>query len=282
MLQGLNASGRAPRGWQPKRFAGLAEMPKVGWDSVTVPGVVSGWVALSARFGALPFEDLFVDAIRHARDGFPVSPVIARQWAEQVPTLRNQPGFAAFMPRGRAPRAGELWRFADQARTLAEIASTRGASFYEGRLGAAIVAFAETHGGAMTATDLREHRCEWVEPIEVGFHGHKVHEIPPNGQGIAALMALGLLEQLPYAATAPGSAARLHLEVEAMRVAFADLHSHVADPAHMHVTAQQLLDRPTFATAHAASIRAAPRATRPASRPAAAPCTCARPMRRAG
>jgi gamma-glutamyltranspeptidase/glutathione hydrolase len=241
-LHGLNGSGRSPRGWHPDRFAGRSAMPMLGWDSVTVPGTVSTWRALSERFGALPFEDLFVEAIRHARDGFPVSPVIARQWAEQSVTLRGQPGFDAFMPAGRTPRAGELWRFPDQARTLEEIARTRGASFYEGRLAEAIVAFAHAHGGALSAADLREHRCEWVEPIAVAFHGHSVHEIPPNGQGIAALIALGLLEALPYRDTAAGSAARMHLEVEAMRVAFADLQAHVADPAHMRVRPAQLLD----------------------------------------
>ncbi|MBA3624341.1 MAG: gamma-glutamyltransferase family protein [Methylibium sp.] len=241
-LHGLNACGRAPAAWNPKRFAGSAEMPKIGWESVTVPGVVSSWVALSERFGALPFEDLFVDALRHARDGFPVSPVIGRQWAQAVIDLGSQPGFDAFMPGGRAPRVGEMWRFEDQARTLEEIARTRGAAFYEGRLGEAIAAFAASHGAALSLDDLRAHRCEWVEPIGIDYQGHTVHEIPPNGQGIAALMALGLLEHLPYADTAPGSAARMHLEIEAMRMAFADLQAHVADPAHMRVSASQLLD----------------------------------------
>jgi gamma-glutamyltranspeptidase/glutathione hydrolase len=241
-LHGLNGSGRSPRGWTPERFAGRTEMPKLGWDSVTVPGVVSTWVALSERFGVLPFEDLFVDAVRHARDGFPVSPVIARQWSLAVGELREQPGFGAFMPRGRAPRPGELWRFADQARTLEDIAQTRGASFYEGRLARAIVAFGSEHGAALSAADLQNHRCVWVDPIEVEFHGHTVHEIPPNGAGIAALMALGLLEHLPYADTAPGSAERMHLEIEAMRVAFADLHAHVADPAHMTTRPAELTD----------------------------------------
>jgi len=242
-LHGLNGSGRSPAAWNPKRFAGRTQMPTVGIDSVTVPGVVSTWVALSERFGALPFDDLFVDAIRHARDGFPVSPVISRQWADQAATLHDQPGFDAFMPGGRTPRAGELWRFADQARTLEDIARSRGASFYEGRLAEAIVAFSAANGGVLSNDDLREHRCAWVEPVGVDYGGHAVHEIPPNGQGIAALMALGMLDSLPYAETAPGSAARMHLEIEAMRLAFADLHAHVADPAHMRVTPAQLLDR---------------------------------------
>jgi gamma-glutamyltranspeptidase/glutathione hydrolase len=266
-LQGLNASGRAPAAWNPKRFAGLAQMPALGWDSVTVPGTVSAWVALSERYGALPFEDLFADAIRHARDGFPVSPVIARQWFDQSKQLHEQPGFDAFMPNGRTPRAGELWRFADQARTLEDIARSRGASFYEGRLAEEIVRFSGAHGGAMTLADLREHRCAWVEPIEVGFRGHTVHEIPPNGQGIAALIAIGLLEELPYADTAPGSAARMHLEIEAMRMAFADLHAHVADPAHMRATPAQLLDR-SYLRQRAKGIDPARAGTHAAGQPA--------------
>ena len=242
-LDGLNASGRSPRDWSPRRFAGQASMPETGWDSVTVPGVVSAWAALSERYGALPFADLFGAAIRHAHDGFPVSPVIARQWAMQAEILHDQPGFEAFMPRGRTPRAGELWRFEDQASTLDAIARSRGESFYRGALAETIAAAAAANGAALTTADLAAHRCDWVQPIEVDFHGHTVHEIPPNGQGIAALMALGMLEHLPYAETAPGSAARMHLEIEAIRVAFADLQAHVADPEHMRVTAAQLTDR---------------------------------------
>ena len=240
-LHGLNASGRSPAAWSAQRFAGRTEMPRLGWDSVTVPGGVSAWVALSERFGKLPFEDLFRDAMRHARDGFPVSPVIGRQWAQAVEELAGQPGFDAFMPQGRAPRVGELWRFAEQADTLQEIARTRGESFYRGRLAQAIAAFAAAHGGVLTEADLAAHRAEWVAPVALDFRGHTVHEIPPNGQGLAALIALGLIEHLPYEATAAGSAARMHLEIEAMRMALADLQAHVGDPAHMQVTAAQLL-----------------------------------------
>ena len=241
-LHGLNASGRSPAGWTPARFKGLAAMPSKGWESVTVPGVVSAWAALSERFGQLPFEDLFVDALRHARDGFPVSPVIARQWGNACTEFSGQPGFEAFLIRGRAPRTGELWSFADQASTLADIARTRGESFYRGRLGQAIAANARAHGAALTEQDLAAHQSDWVEPISINFRGRTVHEIPPSGQGIGALIALGLLEHLPYDATAPGSAARLHLEVEAMRLAFADLNAHIADPACMALRPEQLLD----------------------------------------
>jgi gamma-glutamyltranspeptidase/glutathione hydrolase len=242
-LHGLNASGRAPRAWNPSRFAGLERMPVNGWDSVTVPGAVSAWAALSERFGALPFEDLFEAAIRYARDGFNVSPVIARQWQDQAAQLYAQPGFAqAWMPAGRAPQAGERWRFEAQADTLAEIASSRGESFYRGRLAQRIAAFARATGGAIDQNDLAQHRADWVEPIANDYHGFTVHEIPPNGQGIAALMALGILEHLPVGDTRPDSAQRLHLQIEAMRLAFADAHAHVADPEHMRTSAAALLD----------------------------------------
>jgi len=241
-LHGLNASGRAPAAWTPERFAGMRTMPLRGWDSVTVPGGVAAWHALSERFGQLPFEDLFRDAIRHARDGFPVSPVISHQWEQAAQELHVQPGFSEFMPQGRAPRTGEIWRFGAQADTLAEIAATRGESFYRGPLARKIAAFARECGAALTEADLAAHRAEWVQPVSVGFRGHEVHEIPPNGIGMAALIAIGVMNHLPYDATAPGSAQRMHLEIEAMRLAFADAHMHLGDADHMRVKLEHLLD----------------------------------------
>ncbi|MEK9720423.1 MAG: gamma-glutamyltransferase, partial [Quisquiliibacterium sp.] len=181
-LHGLNASGRAPAAWTAQRFAGQEKMPPIGWDSVTVPGAVSGWVALSEQFGNLPFGDLFEAGVRHAREGFPVSPVIARQWEIATGQLADQPGFRdAFMPKGRAPRPGETWRFQEQASTLEEIAATRGKSFYRGRLAKAIAQFARQTGGALDESDLAAHQCDWVEPIGHDYRGFTVHEIPPNG-----------------------------------------------------------------------------------------------------
>ncbi len=252
-LHGLNASGRAPAAWSPERFKDQATMPDRGWETVTVPGAVSQWVALSKKFGNLPFEDLFRDAIRHAREGFPVSPVIARQWASAAKELADFPGFKAFMPDGRAPAAGEIWKFADQADTLEDIARTHGESFYRGRLAKMIAAFAAEHGAALTEADLAAHQADWVEPISTNFRGYDVHEIPPNGQGLTALLALNIIEHLPYDETQPGSAERMHLEIEAMRVAFADLYEHVADPEHMKVTASAMLS-PDYARARAKLI----------------------------
>ncbi|PRZ55840.1 gamma-glutamyltransferase 2 [Paraburkholderia fungorum] len=241
-LNGLNSSGRSPAAWTPERFKGLEAMPMRGWESVTVPGQVAGWVALSERFGLLPFEDLFLDAIRHARDGFPVSPVISRQWEQSVRDLYTYPGFTEFMPGGRAPKAGETWRFEAQAQTLEDIARTNGESFYRGRLAQSICDFAKEHGAVLDIKDLANHEAEWVTPISTAFRGHEIHEIPPNGQGLAALIAIGLLEQLPLEEFKKGSATRMHLEIEAMRLAFADLQAYVADPAHMMVRASDLLD----------------------------------------
>ena len=158
-LHGLNASGRSPKGWTPERFAGLDTMPFHGWESVTVPGAVSAWVEISARFGKLPFADLFEPAIRYAEEGFPVTPIIAQLWARGRRLLGDQPGFAeTFMPTGRAPLAGELFRNPALARTFRRIAETKGRAFYEGDLAEAIVAHSKAHGGAMSLEDLASHK----------------------------------------------------------------------------------------------------------------------------
>jgi gamma-glutamyltranspeptidase/glutathione hydrolase len=240
-LHGLDATGAAPQAWTPQRFAGLAEMPRTGWDSATVPGQVAGWVALSSRMGRLPFERLFEPAIEYAERGFPVSPVIASVWPMVAALVADQPGFAeAFLPGGRAPQAGETWRFPQQARTLAEIAATRGESFYRGRLAERMAAHAAAHGGGMTADDLAAHEARWVQPLAQRYRDVVLHEIPPNGQGIAAQMALGMLAY--HELRTPDSADTLHLQIEAMKLAFADLHAHVADPRAMRVAPADLLD----------------------------------------
>jgi gamma-glutamyltranspeptidase/glutathione hydrolase len=242
-LQGLNASGRSPAAWTPERFAGQQSMPIVGWDTVTVPGAVSAWVALSQRFGKLPFAELFVPAVEYARAGFLVSPTVARQWANQIERFAAQPGFAqAFMPGGRAPRAGEVFRFPEQAATLEEIARTGGESFYRGTLAGKIAAASRVQGGAMTEEDLAAHRPDWVEPISQGYRGMRLHEIPPNGQGIAALMALGILQHFDLSALPPDSPESVHLQIEAMKLAFADMYEHIADARFMRVTSADLLD----------------------------------------
>jgi gamma-glutamyltranspeptidase / glutathione hydrolase len=242
-LHGLNGSGRSPAALTPERFAGMDSVPALGWDSVTVPGAVSAWVALSTRFGALPFEDLFERAIHYAEDGFPVSPITARGWARAEERFAGFPGFrTAFLPSGRAPAPGESWRFPDQARTLRAIAETGGDAFYRGPLADAMVADAAAAGGLLTHDDLAAHRTDWTSPVHVDYHGVRLHEIPPNGQGLAALIALGILRHHDVTDLDPNGADALHLQIEAMKLALADSARYVADPDHLDVSVSDLLD----------------------------------------
>src|SRR3989442_359428 len=219
-LHGLNASGRAPAAWTPEYFKGHKAVPVRGWNSVSVPGCVSAWVDLSERFGKLPFQKLFAPAIEYAASGFPVSPFVAERWDPQVPELRGQPGFAdAFLRDGRAPRAGEVFRFPDQARTLEKIAATKGEAFYRGELAEKIEAHAKANGGAMRRADLAAHASDWVGTIVQDYRGLTVHEIPPNGQGIVCLIALGILSNFDVADHPVDSADSRHLQIEAGRSA---------------------------------------------------------------
>jgi gamma-glutamyltranspeptidase / glutathione hydrolase len=241
-LHGLNASGRSPKALTPERFAGRSEMPMDGWDSVTVPGCVSAWVALSEKFGRLPFERLFEPAIGYARDGFLVSPITAASWQSQGEHFKKFPEFAEkFMPRGRAPKAGEVFRFEDQARTLERIASSKGEAFYQGDLAEKMVADAKRHNALLREEDLVAHQADWVGTISQTYKGLEVHEIPPNGQGLAALMALGILRHHDVSLYEVDSADSLHLQLEAMKLALADVYRYVSDPATMDVRVEDLL-----------------------------------------
>ncbi len=242
-LSGLNASGRAPAAWTPERFARYQEMPRAGWDTVTIPGAISGWIELSRRYGKLPFADLFAPAIGYARDGYAVSPVIAEKWAKAVPVLGNVPGFADhFLPRGRASTVGEVFSSPAMGDSLEKIAASSGDAFYRGELAEAMVAHAKIHGGAHTLADFAEHRCDWVETMAIGYRDYTVHEIPPNGQGIAALMALGILEHFDFRSDPVDSVAVQHLEIEAMKLAFADVYRYVADVRSMELAPAELID----------------------------------------
>jgi gamma-glutamyltranspeptidase / glutathione hydrolase len=242
-LHGLNASGRSPAGWTPERF-GNGPMPERGWDSVTVPGAVSAWVDLSNRFGKLPFATLLEPAIDLAERGFHVSPVIAALWRRAEALLASQPGFAeGFLPGGRAPAAGEVFINKPLAASLRAIAQTKGEAFYRGALAERIAAFAREHNAAMTLEDLAEHRNDWCGTIAKEFGDVALHEIPPNGQGIAACMALGMMRHVGLSDHEPDSAQALHLQIEAMKLAFRDVDAYVGDPTGMtNVTAERLLD----------------------------------------
>ncbi len=243
-LHGLNASGPAPAAWTPEFFAG-GGVQRRGWGSVTVPGAVGAWAALSERFGNLPFADLMQPAIEIAERGYAVPPIVQGKWAmaAALTELTSQPGFAAaFLPRGRAPEVGELFRLPDAARSLRLIAESRGEAFYRGEIATALARFARDTGGALTEADLAAYRPEWVTPLAKDFAGHTLHEIPPNGQGIAAQMALGLLEHCGVTAHPVDSPEAQHLMIEAMKLAFADVYRFVAEPAAMAVSPAQLLD----------------------------------------
>jgi gamma-glutamyltranspeptidase/glutathione hydrolase len=242
-LQGLNGSGRSPRAWTPARFTGRSCMPQLGWDAVTVPGAVDAWSSLSRRFGKLPFADLFEFAIRYASDGFIVSPITAERWSLVPERFRDFPDLAAtFLPAGRAPLPGERFRPEGMANTLKAIAETGGESFYRGELAARIVSHAQETGGAIATEDLAGHRSDWVNPLSQNWHGITLHELPPNGQGLTVLIALGILNHFAINSYPIDSADSLHLQIEAMKMAFAVAKPHIADPAWMTVKPSSLLD----------------------------------------
>ncbi len=248
-LHGLNASGRSPQNLTLEQFAGMERVPSLGWLPVTVPGAVSAWRSLSERWGKLPFEQLFEPAIRYAEEGFPVSPVTARLWklAEAVYLPLMAPEFQAFkevfFPSNRAPEAGEVWGSEAHAKTLRAIAQSGGESFYRGEIAQAIANFAADTGGFLTTADFAAHQADWVEPISTDYRDLTVWEIPPNGQGIAALMALNILEGVNISQYPRESVESYHLQIEAMKLAFADVHRHVADPHFMEVAVEHLLDK---------------------------------------
>lgn len=242
-LHGLNASGKSPLSLTPERIP-EGGMPERGWLPVTVPGAVSGWRALHERFGRLPFPEVLAPAIRYAEEGFPVGPETARAWrrAEGIYLPLKGPEFQpfqeTFFPQGRAPRAGEVWRSPGHAKTLREIAETYGESFYRGNLAEAMAGFSEATGGLLSLEDLKTHEAVWVNPLSLEYRGLTVHELPPNGQGIATLLALAILEGFELEPEDPFS---YHVQIEAMRLALADAFQYVADPRYLEKPPQALL-----------------------------------------
>ncbi len=244
-LHGLNASGRSPAGWTRERFASRSAMPLLGWDTVTVPGAVSAWVALSERFGALPFSDLFEDAIRYAHDGFHVGAKSAFYWKLAEKTYRRFPDFSRhFLP---APSAGQRFVRRELAETFAELARTNGASLYTGRLADQIISAAQEADAALSAEDLADHRADWVNPTAQRYRDVSLHEIPPNGQGLAAQIALGILANID--AGELDSSAWVHVQLEAMKIAVRAAAEHIADIDHMRVGIDELLDTTSLARA---------------------------------
>lgn len=241
-LHGLNASGRAPRAWQPDRFRGV-EAITIGWDSITVPGCVDAWSELSRRFGNLDFDELLQPAIHYAENGYAVSPTVHERWAAAYETYGDFDGFnEVFFPAGRAPGVGEIFRSTAMAGTLRRIAESHGEDFYRGATAARTIEFLNRGGSALSEADLAEHRSEWVTPISASFGNVELCEMPPNGQGIAALIALRILEHAGVDQYPVDSDDSVHLQIEAMKAAFQLVLANVADPADMRVTVDDLLD----------------------------------------
>jgi gamma-glutamyltranspeptidase/glutathione hydrolase len=250
-LFGLNASGWAPKSLTPAllRSRGLLEMPAGGIHTVTVPGAVAGWNALRTRFGRLPLSEILAPAIFYAEHGFPVSDVIAAMWDRLAEKVAVEPNAArTYLPSGRAPRAGEIFRNADLARSLRLIAGDGPSAFYNGPIGGAILELSDQRGGTMTASDLDEFEPEWVNPISTTYRGWTVCELPPNTQGIAALLMLDLMEQFPLGRYGFHSVEALHVMIEAKKLAYADMLRHVGDPRFAETPVPAMLNK---AYAHA-------------------------------
>lgn len=257
-VYGLNASGRCPEGLTADRFASLKAIPLSGWETVTVPGAVDGYCVLHERFAARPLAELVAPAVAFARDGFPVGESIARWWTVGAPNLEHFKS-DTYLIDGRAPEAGELFRYPALADTWETFGREGRDGFYTGPVAHEIARASAAGGGALTEGDLASQHAEWVEPIGLDYRGLRILEMPPNGQGIVALVALGILSFEDLAALSPAD--RLHLEIEAIRIGFAEADLHVGDPRCVEVDVAPLLTEPVLRglrdriDMHAASTR---------------------------
>ncbi|MBA4378931.1 MAG: gamma-glutamyltransferase [Gemmatimonas sp.] len=243
-LYGLNASGRSPQSLTLEEFQkrGLEFVPPRGPLPISVPGCVDGWFELHAKFGRLPMSDLLAPTVRYAREGFPVSELIAHYWRLSVPNLIEHPGFReAFTRDGRAPAKGEMWTNPMLAATLERIGREGRDAFYRGEMARAIAGTVQKAGGFLSYEDLAAHRSEWVEPISTTYRGVEVWELPPNGQGLATLQILNLLEGFDVAGMGFGSLAYVHAFIEAKKLAFEDRARFYADPEFADVPVAGLL-----------------------------------------
>ena len=245
-LYGMNAGGWAPTGLTPEllRSKGNTRMPSSGIYAVTVPGAVKGWEMMRARFGKLPMADVLAPAIYYAEEGFPVTDVIARAWNAATRKLQSGPHAAeVFLPGGRAPGSGEVFKNPALAGTMRLIAEKGVAGFYEGKTAEAILSVSKELGGTMTAADLKDYQPEWVDPISTTYRGWTVYELPPNTQGIAALMMLNMMEQYPIKEYGFGSTKAMHVMIEAKKLAYADMLRYVADPKFSTVPTAAMLSK---------------------------------------
>lgn len=247
-LHGMNSSGKSPKSISIDKLKekGLKEIPKHGFTPVTVPGAVGGWIAMSEKFGALPLEEVMEPAIRYAHEGVALNPGVAYNWEHAFKSYSKilkgeefQSWFKSFAPDGRAPRVGEVWKSPDHGKSLELIAKTKGKAFYEGELAERIHNFSKKHDGFISIDDLKEFKSEWVDPISINYRGYEVWELPPNGHGIVALMALNILKGFEF--THRESVDTFHKQFEAMKLAFVDGKKYIADKKHMTVTIEELL-----------------------------------------
>src|ERR671916_933863 len=243
---GINGSGRAPKGAtiEKMRDGGLSEMPIRGGLAVTVPGAVRLWEDAATSLGNLPFARLLEPAWEFAEEGHPVAEVVARYWRESEEVLRsNEVTARTFLPEGRPPFAGELFYQVDLAATISAVAEGGADAFYNGEIARSLANAAQEAGGYLSEEDLASHESTWVEPISTEYRGVRVYEMPPPNQGIAALEMLNILEGFDLGAMGPVSADRIHLEVEAKKLAFKDLHERVGDPEFSEIPTDELLSR---------------------------------------
>jgi gamma-glutamyltranspeptidase/glutathione hydrolase len=245
-LYGLNASGWAPRGLTIAHIKArdATAMPLGGIDSVTVPGAVAGWNALHERFGHLAWKDLFQSAIFYAEDGYPVPEIIASYWNDSAQWIATDPeGRRVFLPNGKPPVVGQMFQNHDLAKALLLLAQNGAADFYKGEISRAILSTSQSLGGTMAADDLAEFSPEWVEPISTTYRNWTVYELPPNGQGMAALEMLNIMEISPASPDGPLSVAELHKKIEAMKLAYADLGRYNADPRFAKIPVKGMLSK---------------------------------------
>jgi gamma-glutamyltranspeptidase / glutathione hydrolase len=245
-LIGLNASGRSPYGMtlQYLKQKGYASMPIDGVDTITVPGAVDGWFSLVERFGNFKMDRILAPAIEYAEKGFPVSEIIANQWQEQSAKLARDPWAAkTYLPAGKAPRHGEIAGNQNLAATLRRLATGGRNAFYQGEIANKIIDSVRTHGGILSAKDLADHKSDWVTPIRVNYKGYDFYELPPNGQGLAALEMLNILEGYDLKGWGHNSVDYLHHLVEAKKLAFADRDFYIADPQFAAIPLDRLLSK---------------------------------------
>jgi len=266
-LYGLNSSGWAPRGLSIEylKQKGIFQMPQAGIDSVTVPGAVEGWSKAHARFGKLPWKDLFTPAIYYAEHAYPVPELIHGFWEGEEQVLKQTPeAERIYLPGGKVPEIGEMFSNPDLGKTLRLIAEGGRDAFYRGEIAQSIIATSTELGGTMKPDDLADFAAEWVEPISITYHGWKVYELPPNGQGMAALEMLNIMSTLPPDKAGPLAPMELHNRIEAMKLAYSDLYRYNADPRFAKVPVKGLL-APDYAKQRASLIDPAKANCTPAS-----------------